>query len=243
MIDKMENSYLFMTCAREAISIYLDSMPLSEMKRFMISNYFLNEATDYEVLYILVDNDLPDKSCDYIDEIRCIDYINEHLKKNEYIFTSNNVNFEEIISLREWNISSQPTVTKFILDNHLINKQRKIFHREKSFLKEDLDNRESSLSELIMLSALLYASYKAYKARWNRLYSKCEKLKGEERTSCIRRAKISSFKTHLNRLRSSYPMCRGTRNPNKCRISIKKKIKSISNKINTLEEKLDKEPK
>jgi hypothetical protein len=239
MIDKLKDSYLFMTCAREALSIYMESAPIEEARKIMVSNYFLNEATDYEILYILVESDFPERTYDSKDEERCLNHINMFLENNRNIFDLNNVKFEEIYSLREWNMSSQPSVAKFILDNHLItNSQRKLKDRE--VLKENiLDNKESSLSELIMLSALLYASYKAYKARLDRLYKRCTKLKGKERTECIMRAKISSHKTHLSRLRSSYPMCRGTRNPNRCRTSIKKKMSRIVSKIEALEKKLE----
>lgn len=229
MIDKLKDSYLFMTCAREAITIYMESAPIEESRKIEISNYFRNEATDYEILYIIVESDFPRRSYDDKDEERCLNYVNKILKGME---------FGEIFPLREWNMSSQPSVAKFILDNNLIKPQRKL--KDKKVLKENiLDNKEASLSELIMLSALLYASYKAYKAKWNRLYGKCAKLEGKEKTECIIRAKISSYKTHLNRLRSSYPMCRGTRNPKRCRVSIKKKIGNISKKISTLEEKLE----
>jgi hypothetical protein len=235
MLEKLKDSYLFMICAREALSLYMSNACLEKDKKDNITNYLVNESTDYEILYLLVENDFPKKIYDHVDEHRCLSIINSFLKDNKYIFE--NYDFNEIVSLKDWNLSSQKSVADFVLENNLVIKNKKC----SCFVNENiLDKKESRLSELMMLSAILYASYKAYKAKRDRLSERCNKLvDSKEKADCLKKSAISAYKTHSIRLRSSYPMCRGTKNPAKCRMSIKKKVLEIEKKIKDIETSLE----
>jgi hypothetical protein len=55
------NSILFLTCARHALKEQVLLSELEESKKVAFSEFLVNEATDYEVMSLLVDNALPEE--------------------------------------------------------------------------------------------------------------------------------------------------------------------------------------
>jgi hypothetical protein len=59
IIMKVTDSILFLSCSRRALKEQVLKSKLEEVKRVAFSEFIMNEATDYEIMSLLVDNKLP----------------------------------------------------------------------------------------------------------------------------------------------------------------------------------------
>lgn len=58
---KVTDSILFLSCARQALKEQVLKSKLEETKKIAFSEFLVNEATDYEIMSLLVDNKLPEQ--------------------------------------------------------------------------------------------------------------------------------------------------------------------------------------
>ena len=117
-MDNLLDSYLFMSSCREVVSICVENSKLSKTEKNEVINFILKEATDYQVLSLLIENKIPKKKYYNLKEMIYLYICNESLRmvENEYGVTKHT----ELVPLFEYNMSSNPTIAKYMVENNLL---------------------------------------------------------------------------------------------------------------------------
>jgi hypothetical protein len=111
------DSVLFLIFARESLVYAIENNPdLSKTDKKEIKNFVLKEATDYEILSLLVENKVPEKRNDFNLEYNLTNLLNKFFYENNNIFTQN-IGVLKLVPLSIYGISSQPKDIKFISEN------------------------------------------------------------------------------------------------------------------------------
>jgi len=120
----LQESYQFMAIARKTLSemVMMDES-ITQKEKTETSDFLLNEATDYEILHLLVTQKLPHQKYNTEGEILCMGYVNNFLEENKELFDGMGVVLNEMAPLSFWNMSSQPAVAQFMLENDLISER------------------------------------------------------------------------------------------------------------------------
>jgi len=80
--------------------------------------------------------------------------------------------------------------------------------------------------------ALMFASaYVKYREHLSRGKILCNSREGEEKTLCLENIKKEAFNKQKNELRKSVNLCNKSKNPDRCKVIIKNKIKKVNEKI------------
>lgn len=118
------------------------------------------------------------------------------------------------------------------------------FRLLKDSLKDELINKLTSptakklglaLGATVVLSALLYISYKVYKEKFSDAAKACSRLKGESKKNCMIDYKIKALQLQISKLKETMDACDTTNDPVKCKKVLTDKINKLSKKIIQLE--------
>lgn len=122
--NKIKDTHLFLSIARETLCEFLDEMNPEDT--MIARKFFMNEATDYEIIHILIEGEIPSKKHDLVMESFYLTKLRE---------------FGDIFNfcpLSLYNFSSQPVVRDFVTENLLLEQSQLEKWRKK--WEEERDN-------------------------------------------------------------------------------------------------------
>jgi len=93
----------------------------------------------------------------------------------------------------------------------------------------------------VMLAAIVATlSYAVYKNYFDKYEKKCKGTQGLEKTMCIARAKVAAKKEQYSRLGKGMNACAKTKDPDKCKTKLKKKMIKVKSEIQAAEQRTKK---
>jgi hypothetical protein len=125
---KISDTLAFLTIARKVIYELIEESSFSRENLVSVRNFILNEASDYEIMSILLDGNLPLTKYDLVMESVCYNKL-----KKTY-----GAKFD-FVPLSLYNLSSQPYVRRFIVENKLFEQDETEKWKDKA--EEEIKNR------------------------------------------------------------------------------------------------------
>lgn len=113
--EKLFNTYLFLDTCRQTLSEIVDLSDLEKDEKKILSKFFKEQASDYQVLSLVVKGQFPLEESNPVLE----SYLFDDISREGTIY--------EFSPLYEWNISSQKAIRNFILENHLLEQEDPIY--------------------------------------------------------------------------------------------------------------------
>jgi hypothetical protein len=217
--------------------------------------YFIqNEASDYQIISIIVDNYIPEEKYDSIAERQLWDKFQNIANENLNLKFYKNIVLE-MGPIAEYNISSCRPVLNFISEigdqpkfaRTLFKNLSALKKSSKSALKKgtaaatklavDTANKGPLGKIAVGMSAgaaaalIAFAALKIYQ---NYLSKNARACKGKpDKTACMKNLKDKAMRMRIQKLRSGLGSCGKAKNPENCK-------KSLQSKITKLQSKLDK---
>jgi len=117
-----------------------------------------------------------------------------------------------------------------------------IYNLSDKFLNEYSDEYVNKIYDRIFLNefvgilivaiiGLISKHYKKIKNKTKRLEQHCSHMIGEDKKKCLKHIKRRMYEEHVTYIKKLYPMCKKTKDPEKCANILKQKINIYKNKI------------
>jgi hypothetical protein len=212
-------------------------------------DFLLNEATDFEILHLLVSGKFPKVRESAKAEQAIMDSLKTYVLENKDTFytfmgpTAVSSFILEVDIVSPLNISSS---FKFIKENlipvsegkkglqgiltNLKGVPGKISGATKNLTKKQKITLGAGALAVAALAG--YAAYKIYQNYFSKVARHC--AGGPDKVACVKKARVSALKAQATTLKSSMVACGKTNNPEKCRASMNKKISGVEAKISNL---------
>lgn len=123
-MKNIRDSILFLLTSRKTISDFIVSESnLNDVDKVLAKNFIMNEASDYEIMSILMRSQLPDEKYDQLKENNLFDSLQIFISLNEdRLSTSINDNamqsILEIDSVSQYGLSSSVPILEFIMEQY-----------------------------------------------------------------------------------------------------------------------------
>jgi len=232
----------FLTCCRKELA---ENSPSK-------ANFYLKEATDYQILSMIFEDRLPSEKNDPILESAYI--VKANMGLSELL---DNVNLEKdgFVPLCEFGLTSNPVVLKYLVENDIVSEAFPGYEKTKGFIKDvkrskamydalgripwlgpkiQKDFRKTGEAILGVTALMGLAGYlmgKAIEKDFSKAKVICSKFEGEERKACYRKFKIDSYKTQISLLQKLKSNCSKSNDPKKCSAKLDAKISKIKAKM------------
>jgi len=233
-------SLTFLAIARETLA---ESVNEKTSKDFLV-----NEATDFEILHLLVSGKFPKVRESAKAEQAIMDSLKTYVLENKNTFctflgpSAISTFILEVDVVSPLNISSS---FKFIKENlipvsegkkglkGILSNLNKVPEKISGVTKNLTKKEKITLGAAALAVAALagYAAYKIYQNYFSKVARHCS---GPDKVACVKKARVSALKAQATTLKSSVASCGHTNNPEKCRASINKKISGVEAKISNL---------
>ena len=232
---------------------------LSEIYSTFPKELFMEGLTNYEVLSLLVEGNLPKEKKNVVKEKAILEsVINFYVENINDLSTINgntalsNLVKAQIISERKVLVEKPPRVKAF--DGGYVKPDfskatdatfKELPKQTKALVKTNGQTINKNVSKFklnktgkyvaigVILAGALYASYKIYKNYLSKAAKSCKGKSGKDKQLCMKQFKITAVKAQISQLRNSMAACSKTENPQLCK-------QKIQNKIETLEMALKK---
>lgn len=131
MKKNVRNSLDFMLCARSTLNEIVSSSRVKKETKKSFKNFIMNEASDYEVISLLVEEKLPKKKYDFVKENELFQKFNTIISHNENfvkktIGKKNFSNLLEVSSLIPYNLSSNKVIMEFAIQREQFGRDTEI---------------------------------------------------------------------------------------------------------------------
>jgi hypothetical protein len=118
---KVSESLQFLVICREVLSLLVDASSLDKQQKELTKNFIFNEASDYQIISMIVRNELPENKFDTLDELKVFSELREQVINSpiiEKLDTGFIANFLcEVNSVYPFYSSAKP-VLEFITESH-----------------------------------------------------------------------------------------------------------------------------
>jgi hypothetical protein len=214
-------------------------------------NYFIqNEASDYQIINIIVNNEIPEKKYDIVDEHK----IWEHFQ--DLIYENHNHLYKLVVEMGpvfEYGLSSSKVILNFLKETGdqqayaatLYDSMKSAMSAAKSNLKKgskaaaelvsDTANKASTNKIVVGATAgaaaamIAFAAAKLYQQYLSKAAKAC---KGRpDKVACMKGYKTKALGMRIQKLRSGMSTCNKAKNSENCKKSLQAKITKIQLKI------------
>jgi len=165
-------SILFLGCARVTLSEMIKASLVKEKKE--LSSFVLNEASDYQIMSLLVEGELPDKKSDIFEEERLFDDLKD-LITNNYLELSELVNGDvlntfvhEVGSIAPKGMSSALPLLEFAIERGPVSEEYFWKRVQEQFPGEELGSLKGGVTPE-KIKAAIATTKAAYAAAQNKL--------------------------------------------------------------------------
>ena len=184
--------------------------------------FLLKEATNFEILHLLVFEEFPKTRESKIGESIIISFLGDYISENKETFET---------------FIGPSIISSFISEakEGTLSKIRDLISGVKEKAGKELGKIKKPLlgASALAVSALAgYSAYKIYQNYFSKVSKHCSK--SPDKVACVKKARASALKAQAIALKSSMVSCRKTNNPEKCRASISKKVSAVEAKISNL---------
>ena len=118
--QKLVESILFLLSARESLSYMVENSSIEHKDE--LKTFLMNEASDYEIMHILMREEMPDKKYNFVDEVRLFSDLKEQVLINLntlYTYMGESINtFIDEVDLIYPKFSSAAPILEFQLQSH-----------------------------------------------------------------------------------------------------------------------------
>ena len=232
----MDNYKEFLTIARSVIVSFISE----EKRNEQVINFFLKEATDHQILSVLVENKIPLK----------YDSKNEKKLMNElYTQLSYGVTYlteQDAYDKAKTFVMTVPTAPLLYPAAQLLKSIGSISGASAIATKVagltaggTAAAITGGIGTLVLVALLVYAAFKTYARFFSKAARNCKGLSGKAKTKCILKYKLEGRRKQYNDLASSSRACSKSKQPVKCNRIMDEKTRAVQKKINKLKEKLE----
>jgi len=246
-MKNIKNSLLFLSIGRNTICEMSDNKELQ---------YFIqNEASDYQIINILVNNKIPETKYNISEEYKVWNLFQNIIQE---IIEDKELKklFFEMGPICEYNLSSSKIISEFILEaspqqnygQKLYNSMKTAMSNSKSMLakgtKATVDAAASKASEGPLQTiavgvaggaAATIIAFAANKIYQNFLSKAAKVCKGKpEKAACMRSYKNKALTMKIAKLRSGMSTCNKAKNADACKKSLQKKIGKLQSKVDNI---------
>ncbi len=246
----------FINICRETIYNYLESTKeynIIELKE--IKNFVFNESSFYQILSIILDNNIPDDKENIKYEKKYIEHINENYGMN-LICLSETQNKKK----KENENNNEPTAQKQNVGNAVAQTGKEIggmagqlamysvvgtgvgkgiqkggellgkgYQAAKTGISGMSQGAKMGLGGLAAAAMLGYAAYKVYQNYLSKAARAC--ANSDDKSSCIDVYKKNALRQQISKLQSGMGQCNKALEPYKCRASIQNNIEKLRKKL------------
>jgi len=219
--ENIEETQEFLTIGREIICETLES-EIDDPKIFEKTiNFVINEASDYQILSMLMEDKLPEN--DDIDKYTIlIENLNE-LAGTTFV-SEQNINKKEIEEPKKKGLPFNPANLMYLM--YLPSGLRSgILAKIKSVLVAG----GGYIGGTAFASLLAYVAFKVYQSYLSKAAISCKD--SPDKQTCMMNYKKKAKLLQIQQLQKGISQCIKTKNPDKCRISIQNKINNLRSKI------------
>jgi len=178
------------------------------------------------------------------------EFIQTEADINETYITQNVPKRKQLLIKRKQLITNDKHVTNFNirnkddLYNHEIhNRSKNSIYRKIGELVKTVGNNAINIGKYSVavagITGAVYGAYLLFKYLKDHYTGKCKELKGISQKICILKIKIEAIKKSIQKLEKDYNNCKYTKNPDKCKISIKNHIYNWSTRLKKYEDRLN----
>jgi hypothetical protein len=239
-------SLTFLAMARETLA---ETVNEENSKSFLI-----NEATDFEILHLLVSGKFPKARQSLKGEQTIMDSLKTYVLENKETFetfigptaVSSFVSEVDIISplkissslkfIKENLVKDKKSISEADIQNltKLLKKGKDTVSKKIESVKNLTKKQKLTLGAGALAVAALagYAAYKIYQNYFSKVARHCSG--SPDKVACVKKARVAALKAQATTLKSSIVACGKTSNPDKCRASVNKKISGVEEKISKL---------
>lgn len=214
----LQNSLLFLNICRNTL---YESYDNKELKYFIH-----NEATNYQIMNIIVNNEIPLEKFNLIKEQKLWDQFQQTLyeNSNSYVYKL----FDEMGPILEFDNSSKPSYADKLFKN--INTLKKTATSNLKQGMKAVSNNPMTAASIVAVTA--FAANKIYKYHLSKAARAC---KGKpEKAACMKQYEDKAARMELNKLKAGLSTCAKAKNPENCRKGLKNKISKSIEKISKI---------
>jgi len=219
-----------------AKSVIVSFIPEQKRSKRVI-NFFLKEATDYQILSVLVENRIPLKY-NSEDEKRLVTELYNQLSSG--ISYLNEQGLWDRMKNFAYAIPTAPLLSPAV---NLLKSVGSVSGASAVAAKIGLGSSAAALTggigAIVLASLLVYAAWKTYQRYFTKAARSCKGISGKERTKCIIKYKLEGRRKQYTDLVASKHACSKSKSPIKCQRVMEEKSKAVYRKINKLREKLE----
>jgi hypothetical protein len=229
----MDNYKEFLTISRQVMLAFIPE----EKRSKELINFFLEGATDYQILSILVEREVPLK----------YDSRNEKKLLTElYSQLSTGVSYlneqEKLEKMKSFALTA-PTAPLAVPAYNLLKTVGSISGASAVAAKLGAGATTAAvvggIGTLVLVTLLVYAAWKTYQRYFSKAARHCKGLKWKARTKCIVKYKLEGRRKQYADLVASKSACSKSKTPVKCHRVMDEKIAAVNKKINKLREKIE----
>jgi hypothetical protein len=252
----LHDSLLFDMACRESLCLLVDISSVKNKKG--LKHYITKEAPSYEVLSLIIDGKVPEKEFSIQNERALFERFKTMIMVNynplsEFIGESilNEV-VRNVDTLSILNEAEAPgavpqgamsgvanTGVKAMVGTTVAMSARQglmnFFASPASAgvqaLLTQLANALAYMGVGAIVALMAYASYKIYKNYLTKAARACSEKSGQEKKMCMKEFEIDGLTAQMTDLRRGLSACTKTKNPDKCREALNKKIGGIREKL------------
>jgi hypothetical protein len=226
----------FLTISRQVIVAFIPEKKRSSQ----LVNFFLEQATDYQILSILIENKIPFKY-DSGNEKKLLTELYSQISSG-VTYLNEQDKFEKAKSVA----LAVPTAPLTVPAVELLKSIGSVAGA--SYVAAKLGtlgigsgaaSAASGIGALVLASLLVYAAWKTYQRYFSRAARHCKGLKSKTRTKCIIKYKLEGRRRQHDDLVASKSACSKSKTPVKCHRVMDEKIAAVNKKIGKLREKLE----
>jgi len=241
----VDDSMLFYLCARGALKESIDTSDVEKAEK--LKNFIVNEASDYEILSLLLTQKLPEDKLDVAQESLLLSDFKEMVLEN----------FTEISEFVESN-----TIKDFILEVGALELNKDKLQEAGGVLDRNIGhagdpkvnpgvvaslwNRVKSgasisqkglkyVSGAALAALISYGGVKLYKAFISKAERACKGKSGTEKASCLKAYKIKGYQAQMNSLQKGMTSCAKSKDPAKCKKITGQKLVAVKAKLSKLQ--------
>jgi len=230
----MDNYKEFLAISKQVIVAFIPEEKRSER----VINFFLEQATDYQILSVLIENKIPFKY-DSGDEKKLLVELYSRLSTGVTYLSEQ----EKLEKMKNF-IYAAPTAPLAIPAVGLLKTVGTISGASAVAAKLGAGATTAAITggigTLVLVALLVYAAWKTYQRYFSKAARACKGLKGRVRTKCIVKYKLEGRRKQYSDLVASKHACSKSKTPIKCNRVMDEKIRAVRKKINKLREKLEK---
>lgn len=274
----ISKSLTFLLTIRETISEAVELCDLKPSEKEIVKSYFMNEATDYEVMHFFTTAELAKERFNVEKEAKLFEGFHKYIKGNSSIlekFVDKDILtsvMTEVGPISTKGLSSAVPILEFLLSNGMVNlseqepketvhnkvKKAALSWGEKGFMaaKNKFGNTRDKLRKLalgnkidalknyfrgnrkrqavaagVIVALMSLAAVQIYRKKFSPAAKSCKQFIGPEKNACMKKFRLDALSGKLAALRSGIGACASSKEPDKCRASMQRKIQSLEAKI------------